>query len=159
MEKGVKTTYYLHMKPRHTAEQSTVRVNKGEALGKRGFAGVINDAIAMAVETPSETVASVVAASATAPAPANEPRETANVVAAKTPTSANAIQPNEEIKIQPIMHATEVKAVGFSQVMATNATTPPSTSTPIQPTAQPAKKLNIMPPSDPSEDTVCDSCQ
>ncbi|WP_129668883.1 ribonucleoside-diphosphate reductase subunit alpha [Phytoactinopolyspora endophytica] len=26
--KGVKTTYYLHMKPRHTAEQSTVRVNK-----------------------------------------------------------------------------------------------------------------------------------
>jgi len=31
-EKGVKTTYYLHMKPRHTAEQSTVRVNKSEAI-------------------------------------------------------------------------------------------------------------------------------
>lgn len=30
-ERGVKTTYYLHMKPRHTAEQSTVRVNKAEA--------------------------------------------------------------------------------------------------------------------------------
>ncbi|WP_182112340.1 MULTISPECIES: ribonucleoside-diphosphate reductase subunit alpha [unclassified Actinotalea] len=30
-ERGVKTTYYLHMKPRHTAEQSTVRVNKSEA--------------------------------------------------------------------------------------------------------------------------------
>ena len=26
--KGVKTTYYLHMMPRHTAEQSTVKVNK-----------------------------------------------------------------------------------------------------------------------------------
>src|SRR3989344_1786772 len=37
-EKGVKTTYYLHMKPRHTAEQSTVRVNKAEKLGKVGFA-------------------------------------------------------------------------------------------------------------------------
>lgn len=38
--KGVKTTYYLHMKPRHTAEQSTVAVNKAVAIGKRGFAAV-----------------------------------------------------------------------------------------------------------------------
>ncbi len=30
--KGVKTTYYLHMLPRHTAEQSTVKVNKAEAI-------------------------------------------------------------------------------------------------------------------------------
>ena len=29
---GVKTTYYLHMMPRHTAEQSTVKVNKAEQL-------------------------------------------------------------------------------------------------------------------------------
>ena len=29
-ERGVKTTYYLHMKPRHQAEQSTVKVNKAE---------------------------------------------------------------------------------------------------------------------------------
>ncbi|MBW4041867.1 MAG: ribonucleoside-diphosphate reductase subunit alpha [Acidobacteria bacterium] len=33
-ERGVKTTYYLHMKPRHTAEQSTVRVNKAETVGQ-----------------------------------------------------------------------------------------------------------------------------
>jgi ribonucleoside-diphosphate reductase alpha chain len=39
-KKGLKTTYYLHMKPRHTAEQSTVRVNKGEKLGKIGFAAL-----------------------------------------------------------------------------------------------------------------------
>jgi ribonucleoside-diphosphate reductase alpha chain len=39
-EKGVKTTYYLHMKPRHTAEQSTTRVNKAEIMGKKGFAAV-----------------------------------------------------------------------------------------------------------------------
>ncbi|MEO7349196.1 MAG: ribonucleoside-diphosphate reductase subunit alpha [Terrimesophilobacter sp.] len=40
-ERGVKTTYYFHMKPRHQAEQSTVKVNKSEELGtgeKRGFA-------------------------------------------------------------------------------------------------------------------------
>jgi ribonucleoside-diphosphate reductase alpha chain len=39
-EKGLKTTYYLHMKPRHNAEQSTTRVNKSEMTGKRGFAGI-----------------------------------------------------------------------------------------------------------------------
>ncbi len=33
---GVKTTYYLHMKPRHTAEQSTVKVNKAEELTGSG---------------------------------------------------------------------------------------------------------------------------
>ncbi len=39
-ERGVKTTYYLHMKPRHQAEQSTVKVNKSEDINtgvKRGF--------------------------------------------------------------------------------------------------------------------------
>ncbi|MEK7061778.1 MAG: ribonucleoside-diphosphate reductase subunit alpha [Patescibacteria group bacterium] len=39
-KKGLKTTYYLHMKPRHTAEQSTVSVNKREQLGKIGFSNV-----------------------------------------------------------------------------------------------------------------------
>ncbi|AKU15288.1 ribonucleoside-diphosphate reductase subunit alpha [Luteipulveratus mongoliensis] len=34
--KGVKTTYYLHMKPRHTAEQSTVSVNKAKSSGRSG---------------------------------------------------------------------------------------------------------------------------
>ena len=36
-KKGVKSTYYLHMKPRHTAEQSTIKVNKSEGMGKTGF--------------------------------------------------------------------------------------------------------------------------
>ncbi len=36
-EKGLKTTYYLHMKPRHSAEQSTIKVNKASSIGKRGF--------------------------------------------------------------------------------------------------------------------------
>jgi len=37
--KGLKTTYYLHVKPRHTAEQSTIKVNKSANLGtkKVGF--------------------------------------------------------------------------------------------------------------------------
>lgn len=39
-KKGLKTTYYLHVKPRHQAEQSTVKVNKAESSGgprKAGF--------------------------------------------------------------------------------------------------------------------------
>ncbi len=38
-KKGLKTTYYLHVKPRHTAEQSTIKVNKSASMGpkKTGF--------------------------------------------------------------------------------------------------------------------------
>ena len=40
-KRGLKTTYYLHMKPRHQAEQSTTHVNKSESMGggarKAGF--------------------------------------------------------------------------------------------------------------------------
>ncbi len=46
-EKGLKTTYYLHMKPRHTAEQSTTSVNKSQMTGKRGF-GVLSQVKAVA---------------------------------------------------------------------------------------------------------------
>ncbi len=39
-ERGVKTTYYLHMKPRHQAEQSTVKVNKAEEIVAAAAVGV-----------------------------------------------------------------------------------------------------------------------
>ncbi len=51
-DKGVKTTYYLHMKPRHTAEQSTVKVNKAAAMGKVGFGAVASKLTAQPVEAP-----------------------------------------------------------------------------------------------------------
>jgi ribonucleoside-diphosphate reductase alpha chain len=31
-KKGLKTTYYLHVKPRHQAEQTAVKVNKAEEI-------------------------------------------------------------------------------------------------------------------------------
>ncbi len=40
-ETGLKTTYYLHMKPRHSAEQSTIKVNKTETMGRKGFGALI----------------------------------------------------------------------------------------------------------------------
>jgi len=51
-KKGLKSTYYLHMKPRHTAEQSTVAVNKSAKLGKTGFASVFKAKGSFVVETP-----------------------------------------------------------------------------------------------------------
>ncbi len=60
--KGVKTTYYLHMMPRHTAEQSTVKVNKAaettsSAGPRRGF-GSATKTVAKPVEqvVPTEVV-------------------------------------------------------------------------------------------------------
>ncbi|MDB5266534.1 MAG: nrdA [Parcubacteria group bacterium] len=72
-EKGLKSTYYLHMKPRHTAEQSTVRVNKAEAGGRKGFAAIRNIepkevASAPVLETPHH-IESVVAMRVSAPEP------------------------------------------------------------------------------------------
>ncbi|MRK01897.1 ribonucleoside-diphosphate reductase subunit alpha [Aeromicrobium sp. S22] len=61
---GVKTTYYLHMMPRHTAEQSTVKVNKAAAstpaggAARRGF-GAVGTAVATApapAVVPAEVV-------------------------------------------------------------------------------------------------------
>ncbi len=64
-DKGLKTTYYLHMKPRHSAEQSTTTVNKAEALGKRGFAVLRDKAqstplVEVKVEAPVINTAPVV---------------------------------------------------------------------------------------------------
>ena len=39
-ERGVKTTYYLHMKPRHQAEQTTVRVNKAQEITSKVKVGI-----------------------------------------------------------------------------------------------------------------------
>jgi ribonucleoside-diphosphate reductase alpha chain len=63
-EKGLKTTYYLHMKPRHTAEQSTVKVNKSQGVGKKGFGAILADqtrAAESAITIPSPEAVPVVA--------------------------------------------------------------------------------------------------
>jgi ribonucleoside-diphosphate reductase alpha chain len=66
-KRGVKTTYYLHMKPRHQAEQSTVRVNKSEEIGgaRKGFG-----AASAGQASPAPASASPAAEPAAAGAPA-----------------------------------------------------------------------------------------
>ena len=51
-ERGVKTTYYLHMKPRHTAEQSTVKVNKSEDIVAAASAPASTEGAAPAAAAP-----------------------------------------------------------------------------------------------------------
>jgi ribonucleoside-diphosphate reductase alpha chain len=55
-KRGVKTTYYLHMKPRHTAEQSTVKVNKSAQVNDSG-ASTPRKGFGAAPKTTQEPVA------------------------------------------------------------------------------------------------------
>ena len=55
-KKGLKTTYYLHMKPRHTAEQSTVAVNKGKEIGKIGFGAIPEEKIVETIEPVKDEI-------------------------------------------------------------------------------------------------------
>ncbi len=79
-EMGVKTTYYLHMMPRHTAEQSTVKVNKAQASTpagaavRRGF-GAAKPAAPAPVATSPRGFGAVAAPVAKAVAPPVVPAE------------------------------------------------------------------------------------
>ncbi|WP_317232516.1 ribonucleoside-diphosphate reductase subunit alpha, partial [Clavibacter capsici] len=73
-ERGVKTTYYLHMKPRHTAEQSTVKVDKSQdadGTKRKGFGGFGGGAPAAvpATAAPASTATADAPAPEAAPAP------------------------------------------------------------------------------------------
>lgn len=87
-KRGLKTTYYLHMQQRHTAEQSTTTVNKAEALGKRGFGAIKLAAAGVASETldlPAPAPVATPAVKPVAPIPSPLPlpiREPAAVSAA-----------------------------------------------------------------------------
>ncbi|MDQ3075891.1 MAG: ribonucleoside-diphosphate reductase subunit alpha [bacterium] len=59
-DKGLKTTYYLHMKPRHSAEQSTTTVNKAQALGKRGFAAIKEAAKTQPIVIVEENITNII---------------------------------------------------------------------------------------------------
>ena len=68
-KKGLKSTYYLHMKPRHTAEQSTTKVNKAEKIGKRGFASVATSNIKDSSNPPMQPAVQAPAVNTNEPVP------------------------------------------------------------------------------------------
>ena len=145
-EKGLKSTYYLHMKPRHNAEQSTTRVNKAEIIGKRGFAAIGDrlKAEGEAIKAPTVGFGRVTAEPNSSPVVPNiqEPLiKIEPVVEEKVPETIVEILPEANVEIAP-------RIQGFAQVSA-----------PVAPRADLEKpKMNVV-ISDPGDEMVCDSCQ
>lgn len=172
-EKGLKSTYYLHMKPRHNAEQSTTRVNKAEIIGKKGFSGIgggfkaVNPATAGSTLGFAKVTADPLRVAETTPQQIESifsvPETLQNeVVMENQPTQA----PIFEIKPEP------VRPMAFAQVQVHNIPNSPSVPAASDPTIQKAEALPPTPASpsenkpkmniivaDPGDDMVCDSCQ
>jgi ribonucleoside-diphosphate reductase alpha chain len=148
-EKGVKSTYYLHMKPRHTAEQSTVAVNKGAALGKVGFGAI-------------KRASSVVA----------KPVDESELMASSAPVTMTVEEEMPKPTMQmpePVMaHVPQPVAAQVSQ-MALDIERIKNASEPVKVMAQVPEKKSPKPnvvfaggktcPTDPAELNQCDSCQ
>lgn len=175
-QKGLKTTYYLHMKPRHTAEQSTTTVNKAVQIGKTGFGALT----AAAKERVSEPVVSPLNGSVSVPMP---------VIVAAAPAPVMSVAPAPVVAAAPAAPVAPVAAMPMPAVAPTpvpvsaptptvvhNPTPAPFASVtasapvvtqaqmPIVPVAPkpvaPAPSAAIKAcPIDPMERLQCDSCQ
>lgn len=107
-KKGLKSTYYLHMKPRHTAEQSTTKVNKAEKMGKRGFSAVASarkeDEVILevqpAIQTPVQMPVIEKVPVAVAPVRVQEPVVLATAPVVPTPAPATPTPSREDIMAQ-----------------------------------------------------------
>lgn len=151
--KGVKSTYYLHMKPRHTAEQSTVRVNKAEKMGKRGFAGVLESAAAdaEAEEAMADAVSSL---------RMSEPQAVNAVVSFAQVSSETPTTPSLATASEPVIATPASSSSPLSQNI--EGTVKPAAHAHVhshQEVKGASSAPKILPPSDPQEQFLCDSCQ
>lgn len=165
--KGVKTTYYLHMKPRHTAEQSTVHVNKSAHIGKTGFAALFSAEGGSAPEAKAKEESFIGAAV----------HEAANVVVDPEPPVEKESEPMVDEK-----KATELEplasVIKSSQIFSRVQTQLPKAEVtgnpqPVITVNNPEKKehvhykervidgkvYRVHMPSDPQENFTCDGCQ
>lgn len=130
-KKGVKTTYYLHMKQRHTAEQSTIAVNKSEKLGKIGFAAVFRK---IENSTPAVNIKE------------NKPVETKltetleqKPIVIPVDQASKKIFSNVQTQI-PLKNESDQKSQVHTKIVD-------------------GKVYKVHAPSDPQENFTCDSCQ
>jgi ribonucleoside-diphosphate reductase alpha chain len=185
-EKGLKSTYYLHMKPRHTAEQSTVKVNKAEKMGKKGFGVVAKEVVADEIisemaPTPSPISVPQPEPVMATPAQIEAQKEIEHVpalVAAAVPhtsqftdlASFKMAEPSPVRASEPVVHipaqVTAPSTGGFARVVSSAPSTPaahPFAGTVTMPAQRPANvkiitKKNGNGPSDPADAAICDSC-
>jgi ribonucleoside-diphosphate reductase alpha chain len=157
-KKGLKSTYYLHMKPRHSAEQSTVAVNKSAQLGKTGFAAAFktprNNAeintelrgIEKVVEITTEVIKEEVIE-----------KEQEQIVDLSTQASKVAFtlpQESAKIMVEPLV-SQQIFAKVQTQLPQVHAQTEPHFQTKIID----GKTYKIHMPTDPQDKFLCDSCQ
>ena len=121
-KKGLKSTYYLHMKPRHTAEQSTTSVNKSEMTGKRGFGGIKTAAAGI----PANAIPSPVEMDTPSPMHVSEP------VPVVTERPNQAAEPRTGGFASVRAAASALPSAGINETRATAAAPAPSVA-PVQP--------------------------
>lgn len=149
-KKGLKSTYYLHLKPRHSAEQSTIKVNKSAALGKKGFGAFAS----VRTELPKEDVAIASPLEVDMPQPVSVP--------------VSLSQMSEYTVVVPeVSAAVEEKAPApgpFANIVP--EPTPTLFNAPAakkEESAAPKKSFKIVRsanyPTDPADQFQCDDCQ
>jgi len=163
-ERGVKTTYYLHVKPRHTAEQSTVRVNKAEvapartvapvaaaapsSAPRRGF-GFARSTTASSPAAPAQSPADVAfpaAVSTDADSPTNVSPSAASATAA--PPSA-ASTPATPPSAAPSTSAGRPRGFGFAAASSAGTVPGAATIPPTEPDPAPPTEPGTPPPNEP----------
>jgi ribonucleoside-diphosphate reductase alpha chain len=141
-EKGLKTTYYLHMKPRHTAEQSTVAVNKAVKIGKVGFAAV---AASMAEKAKNEQLGFAA------------PLQKSLVPDQRAPLAQPA-----EIKqgAPPAPQKTPFGNISPATPVPVPVAVPKANNPTIEgEAAEESQKYNVMGPEDPDDQNICIGCE
>jgi ribonucleoside-diphosphate reductase alpha chain len=140
-DKGLKTTYYLHMKPRHTAEQSTTSVNKAEAMGRRGFA-VLKDKVAT-TPIPSNVVSTPV-------------YENSSVKMAEQIMKEELAQEQVEAMMAAPINVIASPVTIIEEKIEVKMAAPREPMSPVQP-MQPKMKVHM--PEDPQDALLCEGCQ
>lgn len=166
-KKGLKATYYLHMLPRHTAEQSTIKVNKSEKLGKKAFGAFASVRTTL---PHAEVAIESMMSTADLPTPMNVP-------VSSIQTQNQDLSPSLEEELVTMTKAEDARPGPFATALAQPQL--PLSPLNVSPKTQPMtevksdasseenkaenttekKKYNIIGPSDPAEANICDSCQ
>ena len=148
-ERGVKTTYYLHMKPRHTAEQSTIRVNKSEsrpaAVAAQAGASPADGTPAAAQRRGFGFGRAAQAAQAASATPPTAPSPLPSPPAASSSSSSSATEANN--------HAAAAVPI------APNRTVARVQAAADEPGGESEVVDGVACPVDPMERLECDSCQ
>jgi ribonucleoside-diphosphate reductase alpha chain len=147
-EKGLKTTYYLHMKPKHTAEQSTTNVNKAQAMGKKGFSSLFG-AVAPKAEVQAPVVEEKQVEVESVPSPVSIPTPVLAQVAEETveaPKAKEVEAPKAQLEKRKAAFAPLSELAKVAGAVQTTDVKPKS-------------KVVVHGPVDPNDALLCEGCQ